>query len=191
MTDLSNGRPAQDDDGLTPRQRAFIVEFLKDRNGTQAAIRAGFAPKSAAVAASRLLRHAKVKAFLAARVAKVEREAMEVSAERTLLELARLAYVDPGQFYDEKGHLRLVHDIPEDARRALHGMETFEEFEGFGEERTKAGDVRKVRWHDKRAALADLAKIQGLLREKVEVGGPNGGPLVVEIRDLAKEPEES
>ena len=30
-----------DDDGLTAQQRLFVAEYLKDRNATQAAIRAG------------------------------------------------------------------------------------------------------------------------------------------------------
>ncbi len=32
---------------LTPKQHLFILEYLKDLNGTQAAIRAGYSPKSA------------------------------------------------------------------------------------------------------------------------------------------------
>lgn len=185
MADLSKEPKVHGAEDLTPRQRRFVVEFLRDRNGTQAAIRAGFSEKGAAVSASKLLRHPKIATYLAARLAKLAKtEAkLDISAERTLLEIARLAYVDPAQFYDEKGHLKLIHDIPEDARRALHGMESFEEFEGAGADRTKVGDVRKVKWHDKRAALADLAKIQGLLKEKVEVGGPDGGPVIFRIEE--------
>lgn len=33
--------------GLTGKQRAFIAEYMKDRNGTQAAIRAGYSAKTA------------------------------------------------------------------------------------------------------------------------------------------------
>lgn len=32
---------------LTPKQAAFVREYMKDSNGTQAAIRAGYAPKRA------------------------------------------------------------------------------------------------------------------------------------------------
>jgi phage terminase small subunit len=37
---------------LTPKQAAFVREFLIDRNGTQAAIRAGYSPKTAKVIAT-------------------------------------------------------------------------------------------------------------------------------------------
>ena len=38
----------------------FVREYLIDRNGTQAAIRAGYSPKTAAAQASRLLKDVKV-----------------------------------------------------------------------------------------------------------------------------------
>lgn len=47
---------------LTPKQRAFVNEYLVDRNGTQAAIRAGYSQKTANEQASRLLANVNVKA---------------------------------------------------------------------------------------------------------------------------------
>ncbi len=47
---------------LPPRQQRFVDEYLIDLNGKQAAIRAGYAPGSAEVSASRLLSTDKVKA---------------------------------------------------------------------------------------------------------------------------------
>ena len=47
-------------DKLTPKQLKFTREYAKDGNGTQAAIRAGYAPNSADVEASRLLGNAKI-----------------------------------------------------------------------------------------------------------------------------------
>lgn len=40
---------------LTPKRRKFVEEYLKDFNGTQAAIRAGYAENSARQTAYRLL----------------------------------------------------------------------------------------------------------------------------------------
>ncbi len=45
---------------LTPRQAAFVREYLVDHNGTQAAIRAGYSARTAAEQASRLLTYVKV-----------------------------------------------------------------------------------------------------------------------------------
>lgn len=57
---------------LTPKQQAFVNEYLIDLNGTQAAIRAGYSPKTANEQAARLLAKANVKA--AVEEAKKERQ---------------------------------------------------------------------------------------------------------------------
>ena len=62
---------------LTAKQQAFVREYLVDNNGTQAAIRAGYSPNGADVAAVRLLAHARVAAEL--------RRGQEKLAERTEL----------------------------------------------------------------------------------------------------------
>ena len=52
---------------LTAKALRFVDEISLDHNGTAAAIRAGYAPISAPVTASRLIRNHKVKAALADR----------------------------------------------------------------------------------------------------------------------------
>jgi len=47
---------------LTPKQQLFVLEYLVDLNGKQAAIRAGYSARTAEVQASRLLSHVKVQA---------------------------------------------------------------------------------------------------------------------------------
>lgn len=54
---------------LSVRQARFVLEYLVDACGTQAAVRAGVAPASAHVWASRALRNANVSAALRARQA--------------------------------------------------------------------------------------------------------------------------
>ncbi|HAL7886072.1 TPA: terminase small subunit, partial [Escherichia coli] len=50
---------------LTPKQELFCREYLKDLNGTQAAIRAGYSEKTANEQASRLLANVNVQKFVA------------------------------------------------------------------------------------------------------------------------------
>jgi phage terminase small subunit len=78
---------------MTRRQQQFISEYLVDLNGTQAAIRAGYAAPSAAVAAARLLRDAKVGAEIARRMAERGRR-LEISAESVVRQLARIGFAD-------------------------------------------------------------------------------------------------
>lgn len=49
---------------LTPKQHRFCIEYLKDRVGKAAAIRAGYSPNGAAQTAYELLRMEKVKSFI-------------------------------------------------------------------------------------------------------------------------------
>lgn len=51
-------------DTLTPKQHRFCIEYLKDRVGKAAAIRAGYSPNSAAQTAYDLLKLEKVKAIV-------------------------------------------------------------------------------------------------------------------------------
>ena len=47
---------------MTPKQAAFIREYCVDRNGTQAAIRAGYSSKTANEQAARLLANVNIRA---------------------------------------------------------------------------------------------------------------------------------
>jgi hypothetical protein len=50
---------------LTPRQARFVAEYVKDLNGTQAAIRAGYAAKHASAQSYQLLQKTTVQAAIA------------------------------------------------------------------------------------------------------------------------------
>ena len=82
-------------DELTKKQEHFVVEYLRDHNGKQAAIRAGYSPKTAEVTASRLVRNVKVRAELEARQAKVAERA-EITAEWVLRGLQKNALEHEG-----------------------------------------------------------------------------------------------
>lgn len=74
---------------MSARQQRFVQEYLIDLNATQAAIRAGYAPKSAAVEGVRLLRNAKVAAAVAKAQAKVATKA-EITLESHLESLREI-----------------------------------------------------------------------------------------------------
>ena len=46
---------------MTEKQKRFVAEYLREPNGTQAAIRAGYAPSGAAQVASRLLKEPEIR----------------------------------------------------------------------------------------------------------------------------------
>ena len=65
---------------LNDKQAAFVREYVVDKNGKQAAIRAGYSAKTAEAQASRLLSNAKVRAAVDAAL-KVVAEKTETEAE--------------------------------------------------------------------------------------------------------------
>lgn len=153
---------------LTPKQNAFVAEYLKDLNATQAAIRAGYSQKTAHVQGPRLLENVEVKRSIDEAL---ERRAarVEVKADDVLRELLRLAMVDIGEAFDEKGALKPLHEMSPDVRRAISGIEVEEIWDfGDGDERTSAGRVRKVKFWDKKGALELLGKHLKLFTDRVE-----------------------
>lgn len=139
----------------------FAEAFIANgHNATQAAIAAGYAENSAGVTGARMLKDAKVAAILAEHARKLA-DRFNVTTENVLREAARIAYFDVGQCFDENGALLAPKDIPEDARRALSGLETVESKDADGNvyEYTK-----KVKAWDKRAALEMLMKHLGLFK---------------------------
>ncbi len=82
----------------TSEKRAvFVREYLVDRNGTRAAIAAGYAPNSASVTSCRLLRNAKVQAEVT-ELSEDRLERLEITADTVLQELAKIAFANMKDF---------------------------------------------------------------------------------------------
>jgi phage terminase small subunit len=75
---------------LTPKQDRFILEYLIDLNATAAAIRAGYAERSAKRIGYEILQKPEVKRALAAARKKLAAK-LELSAEKVLGDIARIA----------------------------------------------------------------------------------------------------
>ena len=170
------------------RVEQFAREYAVDLNGKQAAIRAGYSPKTAESQASRLLRNVKVRAAIDAALAKAA-ERVEVKTDDILRELKRLAFVDLGGAYDDLGNLLPIKEIPEDVRRAIVGVKVFEEFEGTGRDRVKTGDVREVKLADKIRALELLGRYLKMWSEnRLEITGRDGQPIQAQIEVFSVDP---
>jgi phage terminase small subunit len=150
---------------LTPQQERFCQEYIVDLNGTQAAIRSKYSEDSAGPQAARLLTKANIKK----RIAKLQLDSTiraQITADAVLSEMYRLATVDISQAYDPlTGKLLPLNEIPDECRRAIAGVESFEEHEGFGKDRIYIGETIKVKFYDKTKALEMLAKHLKLLTE--------------------------
>lgn len=140
--------------GLTLLQQRFCEELMVDGHQTNAAIRAGSPPAGAAVWATRALKKANVQNYIAELRAKLS-AATGVSLERTLQEIAKVAYIDPSLMYNkETGELLPLHQMPPHVRAAVAGIDTIELPGGVG-------NIKKVKLTDKAKALDMLMKHHG------------------------------
>lgn len=140
---------------LTPKQQAFVNEYLVDLNATQAATRAGYSARTASVIGHENLTKPEVQAAIQA--------AMQKRAERTEI---TADYV-----------LRTIHDTVERCKQARPVLDR------RGEPvmaETPAGTLAPVYDFDPMAVLKGaelLGKHLKLFTDKTELTGPNGGPV--------------
>lgn len=156
---------------LTPLTQRFIAEYLAapDQNADAAMLRAGYKGKHARQYAYHALQRAEVMAEIQRKLAPTLKR-LEITKERVLEEIARVAFLDPRKFYREDGSLKLVPELDDDTAAALAGMEVEEAYEHFGKGQAKpCGQLKKIKHADKLKALELSARYLKLLTDRVEV----------------------
>jgi phage terminase small subunit len=167
-------------DALTPKQQAFVTEYLQNGfNATQAAIAAGYSAHSADTQGSRLLANAKVAAVVNAR-----KEAMlvkrEITAERVLDEIAKLAYRDPRKLFHRDGSLVPVHELDEENASAIAGIDVIEKVIGKGKKQ-QVVRLKKIKLESRGDNLERLGRYLKLFTDKVEHSGSLGVQLITSV----------
>ncbi|CAB4121924.1 Terminase small subunit [uncultured Caudovirales phage] len=151
---------------LNPKHQKFVLEYLKDLNATQAAIRAGYSAKTSRVQGSRLLTNAAICIAIAERQTKVMHK-LDTSAERILLERARLAFYDPGKLLDDDGRPIPLSALDEDTRRAIASVKIVTQ----GNTEIGLAEITEFKLADKNASLTALEKINGMYSSGDEPAG--------------------
>jgi phage terminase small subunit len=166
---------------LTHKQQRFVDEYIIDLNGTQAAIRAGYATGSAFVAASRLLSNDKVAAAITKR--KKEREKRtEITQDRVLQELYRLAFVDIRKYFNEDGTAKPMSELDDDAAAALAGFEVVEINSAPGS--PPVGFTKKFRLTEKKGSIELLMRHMGMLNDKLKLQGDEKNPITLALKQI-------
>lgn len=144
---------------LNPQQKAFIREYIKDNNGTQAAIRAGYSKRTARQQATRLLAHVHIRAEIDKLLEKLQNEAI-LTKQQALSILSKQAKGDLTDLMNEYG--RLDKEKLLSAKGMLKEyIETIVEMPAGTDGKVRSRIIRKVKLADSRAAIETLAKMLG------------------------------
>ncbi len=157
------------------RHDRFCREYIKDLNGTRAAIAAGYGKKSAHVTASQLLSNPKVKELLA-ELTKKHADKLDLSTEKVLSELARVGFSNMLDYIKttEEGSAYVdLSNLTREQAAAIPEITVDEYVEGKGEHARKVKRT-KLKLVDKIRSLELLGKHLKLFTERIEVGGIEG-----------------
>lgn len=170
--------------GLAPKQQRFVEEYLVDLNATQAAKRAGYSEKTAHTIGHELLKKPEIAAAIQA--AQFERsKRTEVTADRVLLELARIGFSDVRRLFTDVGNLREIASLDDETAPAISAVEVVTK---PGADVDENGNrtveyVHKVKLWDKNSALEKIAKHLGMMVERHEHTGKDGKDLIPQDAD--------
>jgi phage terminase small subunit len=151
---------------LSPKQRLFVQEYIIDLNATQAAIRAGYSEKTAKEIGYENL----TKPHIAEKV----QEAMdlrsrrtEITADKVLVEIGKLAFSNSKNLYDDEGKLIPIQDLPVDVAASIQEITQ----KSLGSDEDAVVFERKYKTADKKSSLELLGKHLVLFTDKIEHGG--------------------
>ena len=147
---------------MNAKHERFCQEYLVDLNATQAAIRAEYSERTAAAQAARLLKNVNIQNRIAELQA-ARSLRTEVTMDRVVLELARIAFVDPRRVFKwgPKGVELIDSDSLTDDEAAVIAE--------VSQTITEAGGSIRGKQYDKIKALELLGKHLGGFVEKREV----------------------
>lgn len=156
---------------LTAKQEMFCKEYLIDLNATQAAIRAGYSEKQAAVIGHENLRKPNISATIQqAMDARASR--IEITADKVLQEIAKLAFSNMQDFYNPNGSLKEICELPRDVAAAMLSSKI---------NLTESCAVQEIKLHDKKGSLELLGKHLMLFSDKSAGDDETPAPTRVEI----------
>lgn len=137
---------------LNDRQERFCLEYVKDLNATQAAIRAGYSEKTAkSIGAENL-----TKPDLQKRITELQEKRsneLEVDAWYVLNRLLEIDQMDVKDILNDDGTIKRIIEWPKVWRTSLSGVDVMELASG-----DEASILKKIKWPDKVKNLELLGK---------------------------------
>ena len=165
--------------GLLPKQWKIVQEYLLCGNATQAALAAGYSPKTARVIGQENLLKPAIAGYLSQKqsviAAKQDEflEKMELTQERIMRETARIAFFDARKMFHADGSPKSILELDDDTAACIVGLDVMEEYDGSGKDRKLIGHIKKYKIADKNTALERGGKFLDMF-EKDNEGAMKG-----------------
>lgn len=148
---------------LNDKQMRFAKEYVLDLNTTQAAIRAGYSPRTSTVQGTRLLSNANVQKEIAKQM-RFRANRTDIKADNVLKEIAKIAFSDirNAMKWDSDYSASAVpsEEIDDNTAKSIQEITQREVHTREGVNRTM-----KIKFYDKAKALDMLMKHLNLYRE--------------------------
>ena len=158
-------------DKFTNKELAFVREYVKCNNATQAAISAGYSENSAEALGCRLLAKPKIQAELSRRVTQIS-ERVDVKVSDVLKVMKAILTFDPRDLYHPDGSIKPPNEWSDEVAMAIQGFDVTELFDGNGDARHAFGMIKKIKLADRMKAADTLVKVLGMIQpERIEVSG--------------------
>lgn len=143
--------------GLTAREKLFADYYIIDFNGAEAARKSGYAEKNARITASKLLTKSNIQKYLNGKKEKVAAK-IDITVERTLAEIARIAFQNPKNLFHPDGSFKSIHEMDDDTSATLSTVEVDEDVKNIKGINKVVARRLKIKTWDKSKSLEMLAK---------------------------------
>jgi phage terminase small subunit len=165
---------------LTDKQELFAKEYIVDLNATQAAIRAGYSPKTAYSIGEENLRKPEIESYIQ-HLMDDRSKRTEITADMVLKEYAKLGFSDITNYLKVTTRERMVkYDTPDGIvfeKEMMQSVDLYDTEEvdpikmhAVAEiKQTKDGIALKL--HDKKGALDSIARHLGMFNDNLKLTG--------------------
>jgi phage terminase small subunit len=162
-------------DKLKPRQKLFVIEYLKDFNGTQAAIRSKYSKKTAQVIASENLSKPLIKAAFKEKINEILEDKEELVLKvRRELECLSFSDIKDHIDFDNKLQYKTTNKTDTRAIESVKVKRSYKTVKG-ADEKDESFTVEDIEFkmHNKNVSLNSLKQMLGIA-EKLELSGKGG-----------------
>jgi phage terminase small subunit len=149
-------------ENLTLQQQRFCDEYLVSFNAYRAAVCAGYSENTARKA--ELLHLPKIQAYLKVGMAK-NAERLQVTHDMILRELAKIAFSNMGNYYDDTATLKPMYALTSDEKAAISQYQIMDSLDQDG---NRVGELSRIKLHNKMSALDKIARHVGFYSEKTQ-----------------------